>query len=141
MAGKIHIYWYQGPNNIRNTTQTGYVIREIRINRVKHWRVLLDDGSRHTCTPATWSDSLGEYDCRYAVSVTNETGRNAARFCLEQYDPVRIHFCISGKLRIICNTFCYETEKYSNDSDTYRYEGGHTVTEPIRYPYMNNNNN
>ena len=73
--------------------------------------------------------------------VTNKLGRNAARFYLEQYDPVRIQFCISGKLRIICNTFCYETEKYSNNIDTYRYEGGHTVSTPPHYPYMNNNNN
>ena len=58
MAGKIHIKWFQGPDDIRNTTQTGYVLREFRINWLKHWQVLLDDGTRHTCTPATWSDSL-----------------------------------------------------------------------------------
>ena len=37
MAGKMHIKWFQGPNSIHNTTQIGYVLRELRINRKKHW--------------------------------------------------------------------------------------------------------
>ena len=141
MAGKMHIKWFQGPNDIRDTTQIGYVLCELRINWKKYWQVLLDDGTRHICAPATWSNYREEYDCRYAQSLTEDRGRNAPRFYLEEYDPVRIQFCTSGKLRIICNTFCYETEKYSNDINNYRYEGGHTVSIKPHYPYMDNNNN
>ena len=60
---------------------------------------------------------------------------NEDNFDIKEYFPVRMHFCMLGKLRILCNTFLYTTVRYKHTIKNYRWFQSYTTNIKSNNPF------